>query len=245
MVVQRELEQWFFKITDYADRLDAGLDTLEHWPEKVKLMQRNWIGRSVGADVEFPVPSLGKPIRIFTTRPDTIYGATFMVLAPEHPDVAALIADHPDRAEIEQWIAGVRNQIEPGAAGGGEGRALHRQDGDQSVHERGDPDLARQLRADAVRHRRDHGRAGARPARLRVRDSSTACRSASSSRRRDGDAAERPDRSVRAKDDTAIARRTPASSTACRRRKRSSGSSTRSSAAASARRWSATGCATG
>ncbi|HYU27318.1 MAG TPA: leucine--tRNA ligase, partial [Thermoanaerobaculia bacterium] len=109
-VVQRELEQWFFKITDYADRLDAGLDSLEHWPEKVKLMQRNWIGRSVGADVEFPLPSLGKSIRIFTTRPDTIYGATFMVLAPEHPDVAALIADNPQRAEIEQWIAGVRNQ---------------------------------------------------------------------------------------------------------------------------------------
>ena len=109
-VVQRELEQWFFKITDYADRLDAGLDALDDWPEKVKLMQRNWIGRSVGADVEFPVPSLGKSLRIFTTRPDTIYGATFMVLAPEHPDVPALIADHPRRAEIEQWIAGVRNQ---------------------------------------------------------------------------------------------------------------------------------------
>jgi leucyl-tRNA synthetase len=109
-VVQRELEQWFFKITDYADRLDAGLDALDDWPEKVKLMQRNWIGRSVGADVEFPVPSLGKALRIFTTRPDTIYGATFMVLAPEHPDVAALIADHPQRADIEQWIAGVRNQ---------------------------------------------------------------------------------------------------------------------------------------
>ncbi|HSY50785.1 MAG TPA: leucine--tRNA ligase [Thermoanaerobaculia bacterium] len=110
IVVQRDLEQWFLKITDYADRLDEGLDTLEHWPEKVKLMQRNWIGRSVGADVEFAVPSLGKTLRIFTTRPDTIYGATFMVLAPEHPDVAALIADNPERAEIEQWIAGVRNQ---------------------------------------------------------------------------------------------------------------------------------------
>jgi leucyl-tRNA synthetase len=110
IVVQRDLEQWFFKITDYADRLDEGLDTLEHWPEKVKLMQRNWIGRSVGADVELTVPSLGKALRIFTTRPDTIYGATFMVLAPEHPDVAALIADNPDRAAIGQWIAGVRNQ---------------------------------------------------------------------------------------------------------------------------------------
>jgi len=110
IVVQRDLEQWFLKITEYADRLDDGLDTLEHWPEKVKLMQRNWIGRSVGADVEFNVASLGKSIRIFTTRPDTIYGATFMVLAPEHPDVATLIADNPDSVEIAAWIAGVRNQ---------------------------------------------------------------------------------------------------------------------------------------
>jgi len=110
LVEQRDLEQWFLKITEYADRLDAGLDSLEHWPEKVKLMQRNWIGRSIGADVEFPCPVLGHPIRIFTTRPDTIYGATFMVLAPEHPDVPALIADNPNRAEIEQWIESVRNQ---------------------------------------------------------------------------------------------------------------------------------------
>ncbi|HJW95465.1 MAG TPA: leucine--tRNA ligase [Thermoanaerobaculia bacterium] len=110
LVEQRDLEQWFLKITDYADRLDAGLDSLEHWPEKVKLMQRNWIGRSLGADVEFQCPTLGKAIRIFTTRPDTIYGATFMVLAPEHPDVAALIADNPQRAEIETWIDSVRNQ---------------------------------------------------------------------------------------------------------------------------------------
>ncbi len=110
IVVQRELEQWFLKITDYADRLDAGLDRLEHWPEKVKLMQRNWIGRSLGADVAFPVPALGKPLTIFTTRPDTIYGATFMVLAPEHADVPTLIADHPDRAAIEEWIQSVRNQ---------------------------------------------------------------------------------------------------------------------------------------
>ncbi|HYC93300.1 MAG TPA: leucine--tRNA ligase [Thermoanaerobaculia bacterium] len=110
LVEQRELSQWFFKITDYADRLDAGLDTLEHWPEKVKLMQRNWIGKSLGADVDFPVPALGRPIRIFTTRPDTIYGATFMVLAPEHPAVPTLIADREDRDEIEQWITTVRNQ---------------------------------------------------------------------------------------------------------------------------------------
>jgi leucyl-tRNA synthetase len=109
-VIQRELAQWFLKITEYADRLDDGLDTLTAWPEKVKLMQRNWIGRSIGADVQFQVSSLQKAITIFTTRPDTIFGATFMVLAPEHPDVAALIADHPQRADVEQWIASVRNQ---------------------------------------------------------------------------------------------------------------------------------------
>ncbi|HEX7830481.1 MAG TPA: leucine--tRNA ligase [Thermoanaerobaculia bacterium] len=110
LVEQRELSQWFLKITEYADRLDAGLDTLEHWPEKVKLMQRNWIGRSRGADVEFQVPSLGKSIRIFTTRPDTIFGATFMVLAPEQADVPELISAAEDREEIEAWITTVRNQ---------------------------------------------------------------------------------------------------------------------------------------
>src|SRR5438093_5256227 len=73
-------------------------------------MQRNWIGRSLGADVDFPVPALGRPIRIFTTRPDTIFGATFMVVAPEHPDVPAMIADAPDRKEIQKWIASVCNQ---------------------------------------------------------------------------------------------------------------------------------------
>ncbi|MGH9456692.1 MAG: leucine--tRNA ligase [Thermoanaerobaculia bacterium] len=109
-VEQRELEQWFLRITEYADRLDAGLDALAEWPEKVRLMQRNWIGRSVGADVRFSIPALDHPITIFTTRPDTIYGATFMVLAPEHPDVPMLIANAPDRAAIEPWIDKVRNQ---------------------------------------------------------------------------------------------------------------------------------------
>ncbi|HVT05676.1 MAG TPA: leucine--tRNA ligase [Thermoanaerobaculia bacterium] len=109
-VIQRDLEQWFFKITDYADRLDAGLDALVNWPEKVRLMQRNWIGRSVGADVRFDVPKLGRSITVFTTRPDTIYGATFMVLAPEHSDVPALIADHPQRDGVLAFIEKVRNQ---------------------------------------------------------------------------------------------------------------------------------------
>ena len=109
-VVQKELEQWFFKITDYADRLDAGLDTLDQWPDKVKSMQRNWIGKSVGADIEFDLPAIEGSIRVFTTRPDTIFGATFMVLAPEHPAVAKLIENHPDREKVQNWIDSVKNQ---------------------------------------------------------------------------------------------------------------------------------------
>jgi leucyl-tRNA synthetase len=108
-VVQRDLEQWFFRITDYAERLLAGLDGLEGWPEKVKVMQRNWIGRSEGAEIDFPLPALGESLTVFTTRPDTVHGATFMVLAPEHPLAARLIAKHPGRAEIEAWSEKVRN----------------------------------------------------------------------------------------------------------------------------------------
>ncbi len=108
-VVQRDLEQWFLRITDYADRLLAGLDELPGWPEKVKTMQRNWIGRSEGAEIDFAVPALGQRVTVFTTRPDTLHGATFLVLAPEHPLAPPLLAGHPRQAEIEAWIARVRN----------------------------------------------------------------------------------------------------------------------------------------
>ena len=108
-VVQRDLEQWFFRITDHADRLLAGLDGLEGWPEKVKVMQRNWIGRSEGAEIDFAVAGLKKKITVFTTRPDTIHGATFLVLAPEHPLVPKLIEKHPGRPELEAWIESIRN----------------------------------------------------------------------------------------------------------------------------------------
>jgi len=77
-----ELEQWFFRITQYADELLAGLETLTDWPEKVVVMQRNWIGRSEGARVTFPVSGSDARIEVFTTRIDTIYGATFVLLAP-------------------------------------------------------------------------------------------------------------------------------------------------------------------
>lgn len=96
---RRDLDQWFFRITAYADRLLADLADLE-WPEHVKKMQENWIGRSEGATIAFPTAA--GPVEVFTTRPDTLWGATFLVLAPEHPLVDALTA--PDRrAEVEQY----------------------------------------------------------------------------------------------------------------------------------------------
>ncbi|MEE9136945.1 MAG: leucine--tRNA ligase [candidate division NC10 bacterium] len=84
-VIQKELEQWFFKITAYTEELLEGVDQLPGWPDRVKTMQRNWIGKSVGAEVNFPLLNGESPITIFTTRQDTLFGATFMVLAPEHP----------------------------------------------------------------------------------------------------------------------------------------------------------------
>jgi leucyl-tRNA synthetase len=96
LVTKRDLSQWFFRITAYAEDLLAGLDELPEWPERVRTMQRNWIGRSEGAELEWAVAGRPERIRFFTTRPDTVYGATFMVLAPEHPLVGALTT--PDHA---------------------------------------------------------------------------------------------------------------------------------------------------
>ena len=99
LVEQRELEQWFLRITDYADELLRDLDKLPGWPEKVRTMQRNWIGRSEGALVDFKLDGAAGPagdkITVFTTRIDTIYGATSLQLAPEHPIVTDLIANDP------------------------------------------------------------------------------------------------------------------------------------------------------
>ena len=82
-VTKRELTQWFFKITDYAEELLQKLDSLD-WPEKTKHMQQNWIGKSVGANIQFKVQDFDGVIEVFTTRPDTVFGATYMVMAPEH-----------------------------------------------------------------------------------------------------------------------------------------------------------------
>ena len=98
VVEKKELEQWFFRITEYADRLLHDLDKLDEWPEKVKTMQRNWIGRSEGTNVTFTIPELNDaPITVFTTRPDTLFGVTYMVLAPEHPLVEQVIRGKAQR----------------------------------------------------------------------------------------------------------------------------------------------------
>src|SRR5437016_3187123 len=109
-VEQRELEQWFVRITKYSEELLRALEKLESWPEKVRTMQRNWIGRSEGALVDFkvdgPVGRAGSKITVFTTRVDTIYGATSVLLAPEHPIVADLTKiDLELRSEVNQLIA--------------------------------------------------------------------------------------------------------------------------------------------
>jgi len=105
IVTQKEMEQWFLKITAYAEDLLSGHDRLEKWPEHVLLMQKNWIGKSTGAHVVFPVIDSSKSIEVFTTRVDTIYGATFLALSPEHPLNRELIADSPQREEFEGWIS--------------------------------------------------------------------------------------------------------------------------------------------
>jgi leucyl-tRNA synthetase len=122
LVEQRELEQWFLRITKYADELLRDLEKLEGWPEKVRTMQRNWIGRSEGAFVDFDlggtVGSAGSTITIFTTRIDTIYGATSLQLAPEHPIVSDMIAGNPElRVKVEQLIAEQRKAKESGDIG--------------------------------------------------------------------------------------------------------------------------------
>ena len=127
LVEQRELEQWFLRITKYADELLRDLDKLGGWPDKVRTMQRNWIGRSEGTLVDFKLDyspnhksfgPAGSTITVFTTRVDTIYGATSVQLAPEHPIVSDLAADNPDlRAKVDQLIAEQRKAKEAGDIG--------------------------------------------------------------------------------------------------------------------------------
>ncbi|AWN48392.1 leucine--tRNA ligase [Methylobacterium terrae] len=108
-VEQRELTQWFFKITDFAQDLDDRLDTLERWPEKVRLMQRNWIGRSEGLELRFALESApegaARDVTVYTTRPDTLFGAKFLAVAADHPLAAAVAADNP---ALQDFIAECR-----------------------------------------------------------------------------------------------------------------------------------------
>ena len=103
-VEKRWLEQWFLKITAYAERLLEDLDMLEHWPERVKVMQRNWIGKSEGVEFDLELEGLGEKVRVFTTRIDTVYGVTFVVLAPEHPLVPKLIERSPRQSELYRAV---------------------------------------------------------------------------------------------------------------------------------------------
>ncbi len=108
VVTTKELEQWFFKITEYADRLLQDLKLLDYWPERVKTMQENWIGKSEGIEINFPVVDEKYDLRCFTTRVDTIFGATYVVMAPEHPKIQELIEKVPGRKKIEEFIKKVR-----------------------------------------------------------------------------------------------------------------------------------------
>ena len=109
-VTQKELAQWFFRITRYADELLESLDKLTGWPERVLTMQRNWIGRSYGTEIDFAVEHSPEKITVFTTRPDTLYGATFMSLAPEHPLARKLAEGTPRHASVQSFIERILKQ---------------------------------------------------------------------------------------------------------------------------------------
>jgi leucyl-tRNA synthetase len=119
-VRQRELDQWFLRITDYADELLEGLEELDGWPEKVVTMQRNWIGRSTGVEIDFQVEN-GSSVRVFTTRADTLFGCTFMSLAVEHPAAFELAAIGGNEAGVRAFIERIENQDATERAQGKEG----------------------------------------------------------------------------------------------------------------------------
>ncbi len=173
-VEQRELYQWLFKISDYSQELLEALDTLDRWPDKVRLMQKNWIGRSEGLLVRFMLdpataPNKESELEIFTTRPDTLFGAKFMALSPDHPLAAAAAAKNPklaafiDECQEDRHLAGGdRHRREDGLR--------HRHQGGASVRsELEAAGLCRQFHSDGIRHRRHLRLPGARPARPGLR----------------------------------------------------------------------------
>lgn len=110
VVIQKNLEQWFFRITSYAEELLSECDRLTGWPQRVLVMQRNWIGKSRGVEITFPVADRSERLTIFTTRPDTLYGVTFMSIAAEHPLLPALVAGRPEEAAVRAFIEKVKGQ---------------------------------------------------------------------------------------------------------------------------------------
>lgn len=172
-VFKAKLRQWNMRITSYADRLLDDLEALD-WPEAIKLQQRNWIGRSEGARVDFPID--GEAITVFTTRQDTLFGATYMVLAPEHPLVEKFTPASWPEGTHEVWTGGhatpaeavtayraqaaSKSDVERRGRGQGQDRRLHRRVRDQPGQRRAGPRLHRRLRPDGLRHWRDHGRPG-------------------------------------------------------------------------------------
>ena len=127
-VEQKELEQWFFKITEYADDLLDDLDGLD-WPEKVKTMQKNWIGRSRGAQIQFELPSLNKTIPVFTTRPDTLHGVNALILSPNHPEAKKLCEDHKELKRLQQLAKDKKNKSKEGINTGK--KAIHPTTGEE------------------------------------------------------------------------------------------------------------------
>jgi len=111
-VEEKELTQWFFRITDYAERLLEGLDKLEEWPQNTKTLQRNWIGKSQGVEIDFTIKGTNEKISVFTTRPDTIYGVTFMAIAPENKLIRRLNMDEKHRRKVEEYAQAARQKSE-------------------------------------------------------------------------------------------------------------------------------------
>jgi leucyl-tRNA synthetase len=109
-VTQKSLEQWFLKITDYADELLGCLDKMPGWPEHVLTMQRNWIGKSIGVEIDFPLADYDEKITVFTTRQDTIFGATYMVLAPEHPLVDKFVNGTDLEKPVKEFVAEISRE---------------------------------------------------------------------------------------------------------------------------------------
>jgi leucyl-tRNA synthetase len=160
-VERRPMRQWMLRITAFAQRLIDELDGLD-WPEGIRMLQRNWIGRSEGAEVKFKVAGNDETITVFTTRPDTLFGATYMVLAPEHRLVDEIVTEE-QLAAVEEYREKTarKSDLERTELAKEKSGVFTGAYAINPVNEEKDPDLDRRLRAPRLRHRRHHGRARA------------------------------------------------------------------------------------